>query len=192
MSDVAPANPLTVTAEQTFSEIERELGAGMVPRIFKLLGAQPELLAHLWGQFRLIILRGQLPRTLKEMIGLIVAVSTHCDYVKIVHMHSLSLQGIDQAALEAIVRGDYAPQQLSSLSREVLRFTALAVATRSSYPSPFGTSTVNWSTLRSQTGQTLATLNLSQEEKTEVLLAIAFFEQICTVANLLELDPAQP
>ncbi len=37
----------SLLAQQTFEQIEQELGAGMVPRIFKLLESQPMLLAHL-------------------------------------------------------------------------------------------------------------------------------------------------
>ncbi len=37
------------TARHTFTEIERELGVGMVPRILLLLEGQPTVLAHLWG-----------------------------------------------------------------------------------------------------------------------------------------------
>src|SRR5689334_4447231 len=92
------------SAQQIFDQIEQELGAGMVPRIFKLLEAYPDLLTHLWGQFRITILQGSLPRTLKEMAGLVVAVSTHCDYVQIIHMHSLTLQGVAKEALEALTR----------------------------------------------------------------------------------------
>lgn len=43
--------PEFASAQQTFAQIEQDLGAGMVPRIFKILEPQPLLLAHLWGQF---------------------------------------------------------------------------------------------------------------------------------------------
>ncbi len=90
------SNSGSIPASETFEQIERELGAGIVPRIFKLLESHPDLLNHLWGQFRTIVLQGSLPRILKEMLGLVVATATHCDYVKGVHLHSLSLQGVDK------------------------------------------------------------------------------------------------
>ena len=116
----------SLPARQTFEQIEQELGAGMVPRIFKLLEPQPVLLAHLWGQFRAIVLQGDLPRILKELLGLVVARATECEYVQVVHLHSLTLQGMDREALAAVNRGDYEAAELSNLTKAALRFAALA------------------------------------------------------------------
>jgi AhpD family alkylhydroperoxidase len=178
------------SAQETFHQIEQELGAGMVPRIFLLLEGQPEFLSHIWGQFRNLILQGSLPRTLKEMIGLVVATHTHCDYVQVVHMHSLTLQGVAKEALEALVKGDLQSEHMSSLTQEVLRFAALGVHTRSSYAG--ATAQGDWESLRGRTLDTFGNLNLSAGEKFEVLGTLALFEQICTMANLLALDPNQP
>lgn len=179
------------STQQTFEQIEQELGAGMVPRIFKLLEPQPELLAHLWGQFRAVILQGYLPRVLKELVGLVVATATHCDYVKVVHLHSLTLQGVDQQALDAVKQGDYDAEYISTTAKAALRFAALATATRAAYDSPVkGQGT--WQELRRQTAQALEETGLEEEEKFELAATVALFEQICTVANLLDLDPSQP
>lgn len=178
-------------AQQTFEQIEQELGAGIVPRIFKLLEPQPVLLAHLWGQFRAIVLQGYLPRVIKEMLGLVVATATHCEYVRVVHMHSLTLQGMDQKALEAVIRGEYGAKEISNVARAALQFAALATATRAAYDSSTeGQGT--WQELRQQTAQALEDTGLEEEEKFELVATVALFEQICTVANLLDLDPSQP
>ena len=181
----------SLLVQQTLEQIERELGAGMVPRIFQLLESQPMMLFHLWGQFRITILQGQLPRVLKEMIGLVVATATHCDYVKVVHLHSLSLQGMDEQALEAVQRGDYGAPEIGTVARNALRFTALATATRAAYAST-GESNFIWQELRQQTDQALEATGLEEEEKFEMVATVALFEQICSVANLLALDPSQP
>jgi len=180
-----------ITAQQTFDQIEQELGAGMVPRIFLLLESNPNLLFHIWGEFREIILRGSLPRTIKEMVGLLVAANTHCDYVKVVHMHSLTLQGVDVNALKAISEGDYMPGQLSSTAHAALRFGALMVATRAAHANPPGV-TPTWQELRQKSGEVLSSTNLTDGEKFELLATVAFFEQVCTIAVFLGLDPSQP
>lgn len=163
----------------------------MVPRIFLLLESNPELLFHIWGEFREVILRGSLPRTIKEMVGLLVAVNTHCDYVKVVHMHSLTLQGVDVNALKAISERDYTPGQLSSTAHAALRFGALMVGTRAAQANPPGVSPT-WQEMRQQSGEALAATNLGDGEKFELLATVAFFEQVCTIANFLGLDPNQP
>lgn len=177
--------------QQTFEQIEQELGAGMVPRIFQLLEPQPTILVHLWGQFRAIVLYGHLPRVLKEMVGLVVATATHCEYVQTVHLHSLSLQGMDKQALEAVKRGDYGAEAIGTVARNALRFAALATATRAAYTSS-NEGNGNWQELRQQTAEALENTDLEDEEKFEMVATVALFEQICTVANLLDLDPNQP
>lgn len=186
-TQVGEDKPL-IQVQDIFDQIEQELGAGMVPRIFRLLESQPELLAHIWGEFRLLILQGSLPRTIKEMVGLVVALTTHCEYVQVVHMHSLALQGIAQEALESLKLGDYTSNQFNSLSQDALRFGALAAATRSSY----GAADNKWEKLRQQTSETLATIKLNDSEKLELIGTVALFEQICSIANILGLDPSQP
>lgn len=178
-------------AQQTFEQIEQELGAGMVPRIFRLLEPYPVLLFHVWGQFRALILQGYLPRVLKEMVGMVVATATHCDYVRQVHLHSLSLQGIDTKALEAVNRGDYNAPEIGAVARNALRFAALAIATPTAYI-PHREGEATWQALRQRTAQALEDTGLEEEEKFELIATVALFEQICTVANLLGLDPSEP
>jgi hypothetical protein len=103
-------------------------------------------------------------------------------------MHSLTLQGIAREALEALTRADYSSLQFNSLSQNVLRFAALTVSTRSAY----GTGGSDWASMRLQTKLALSATGLSAHEKLELMATVALFEQICTVANLLELDPSQP
>lgn len=181
----------SLLAQQTFEQIEQELGAGMVPRIFKLLEPHPMVLAHLWGQFRAIVLQGHLPRVFKELVGLVVATATHCDYVRVVHLHSLTLQGVDNKALDAVKQGDYGAKEISTVARAALHFAALATATRAAYASP-AENQGTWQELRQQTAQALEDTGLEKEEKFELVATVALFEQICAVANLLALDPNQP
>ena len=175
-----------LSVQQIFNQIELELGAGLVPRIFRLLEVNPILLNHLWGQFRVLVLQGLLPRTLKEMIGIIVAVTTHCEYVRTIHLHSLSLQSVANEALKALAEGDYNSEQLSTQTRQVLRWAALAASTHAGYTGS------DWPSLRLETSQTLQTIGLDEDEIIELTATVGLFEELCTLANLLELDPSQP
>ena len=180
----------SAVAQQTFDQIEQELGAGMVPRIFKVLEPHPLLLVHIWGQFRAVVLQGRLPRVLKEMIGLVVAKATHCDYVRLVHLHRLSLQGVEPNVLEAVSQGNYEAVELSTMAQKALKLAALATAT--SVASGDGSDRSTWKELRQQTTDTLDTMYLGEEDKIELVATLALFEQLCTLANLLALDPTQP
>lgn len=91
---VDPATATDRRAQQAFAEIQQELGFGMVPNIFRSMGSNPALLETHWKKFRATILEGQLPRTVKEMIGVVVSDVHGSEYAKQVHMHSLSVQGV--------------------------------------------------------------------------------------------------
>ncbi|MGF1576144.1 MAG: carboxymuconolactone decarboxylase family protein [Cyanophyceae cyanobacterium] len=176
-----------MTPQDVFDQIEQELGAGMVPRIFRLLESRPTLLIHLWGQFRAIVLEGELPRVLKEMVGLVIASITHCAYVRVVHLHSLSLQGVDADLLQSLRAGDFQLSGVSNLTEQALRFTVMSASTRSAYGDPHV-----WPGMRQASLELLATMALEDSEKIELVATIALFEQVCSVANLLDLDPNQP
>jgi alkylhydroperoxidase family enzyme len=180
-------SPLTYSLhQQTLEQIEQEFGAGTVPQVFKLLKSQPALLNHLWGQFHALILQGNLPRTLKEMVGLVVATATHCDHIRLVLLQSLVQQHADQRALTAILQGRYETAAVSHATLAVLQFTSIAIAHRSAS----GVLTKSqWQLLHYKTQQALADTGLEEGEQLELVATIALFEQLCTVANLLRLEP---
>jgi alkylhydroperoxidase family enzyme len=176
----------THDAQVTLNEIEQELGVGMVPRIFRLLEGNPGLLQHIWGQFRLLVLGGELPRVLKESLGLVVATAARCEYVKAVHLHSLAIQGLAPAALEALRAGSFDAEPLSPTTRAALRFAVKATEMRQ------GGDAARWEVLRGEAARALGEASQDPGEQVELLATVALFEQICTVANVLGLDPAQP
>ena len=93
---VDPATATDPLARATFDEIQRELGFGMVPNLFRSMGANAPLLAANWAKFKATILQGRLPRTVKEMLGVVVSDVNRSEYAKQVHLHSLSVQGVQE------------------------------------------------------------------------------------------------
>ncbi len=93
--------------------------------------------------------------------------------------------------MDAVIRGDYGANEISALARSALQFAATATATRSAYAGPTESS-FTWQDLRQQSSHLLDSMPLEADEKLEMIATIALFEQICTVANLLALDPNQP
>jgi alkylhydroperoxidase/carboxymuconolactone decarboxylase family protein YurZ len=172
--------------QQTFEQIEQEFGVNAIPQIFKLLESQPALLTHLWGQFHTLVLQGDLPRVLKEMVGLVIATATHCDHLYVVLMQSLAQQHAEPQTLTAIAEGDYESAAVSHATLSVLRFTAMAIVNRTAG----GTlAKSKWQLLQQQTKQALDDTGLEEGEQLELVATIALFEQLCLVANLLQLDP---
>jgi uncharacterized peroxidase-related enzyme len=109
-------------ALKVFEEIEHELGFGIVPNVFRAMAENPVVLEANWQLFRSTVLTGRLPRMLKEMVGVVVSHVHDSSYARLVHLHSLGVQGVSSAALSALAEGDIEVAELSPTSVAVLRF----------------------------------------------------------------------
>jgi uncharacterized peroxidase-related enzyme len=110
-----------------YDEIRRELGFGMVPNLFKSMALNPAILRANWDKFRATVLQGLLPRTLKEMVGVLISQANGSEYARRVHLHGLSAMGMSDAVLQALV-ADYMSCPLPEREKQILRF-GLLVAT---------------------------------------------------------------
>ncbi len=102
---VDPARVTDPVVRAVYAEIERELGFGIVPNIFRAMGGQPAVLRATWDLFRATVLKGQLPRTVKEMVGIVVSAANNSEYALKVHLHSLGVQGVAEGTLAALAAG---------------------------------------------------------------------------------------
>ncbi len=102
---VDPAGVTDSVVRAVYAEIEQELGFGIVPNIFRAMGGQPAVLRATWDLFRATVLEGQLPRTVKEMVGIVVSSANNSEYALKVHMHSLGVQGVAEGTLAALATG---------------------------------------------------------------------------------------
>lgn len=148
-------------------EIVGELGFGVVPNLFAAADDNPEVRLALWKAFRHIVLRGKLPRTVKEMMGVIVSREAGSRYAAEVHLHALTLQGIEAPILEALSRGEV-PAGVPQKTLELLRFAHNAA--RSPYDA----------------GQRqLMGSALSGAEQREAVAVVALFRMVNTWTDLL-------
>ena len=108
-----------------YDEIRRELGFGIVPNIFKSMAICPSILRANWDKFRATILHGHFPRTLKEMIGVLISQHNGSEYAMRVHLHGLSAMGMSDEVLQALVR-DFENCPLPEREKAILRFGLLA------------------------------------------------------------------
>lgn len=112
-------------AKAVYDQIKAELGFGMVPNLFKSMGSNPAFLENSWNKFRNTILRGELPRTLKEMIGVAISQSNDSQYALKVHLHGLSALGMSEEVLQTLV-SDFEACPLPAREKAVIRFGLLA------------------------------------------------------------------
>lgn len=148
-------------------EIVDELGFGVVPNVFAAAEGNPEVQLALWKAFRHIVLRGKLPRTVKEMMGVIVSREAGSRYAAEVHLHALTLQGIEDPILAALARGEV-PAGVPQKTLELLRFAYNAAR------SPHDPS-----------GRQLLGSGLSEAEQREAVAVVALFRMVNTWTDLL-------
>lgn len=112
-------------ARAVYDDIIRELGFGIVPNLFKSMALSPAVLEANWKKFRVTILQGDVPRTLKEMIGIAISQANHSSYALQVHLHGLSALGISEEVLRMLVH-DFESCPLPGREKAAIRFGLLA------------------------------------------------------------------
>ena len=121
----------------------------------------------LWTAFRHIVLRGKLPRTVKEMMGVIVSREAGSRYAAEVHLHALTLQGIEAPILAALARGEV-PAGVPQKTLLLLRFAHNAA--RNPYD---------------PAQRQLMGSSLSEAEQLEAVAVVALFRMVNTWTDLL-------
>lgn len=158
-----------------YEEIIAELGFGIVPNLFKSMAINPNFLETSWHKFRSTILQGDVPRTIKEMIGIAISQANGSQYALKVHLHGLSALGISEVVLQTLV-SDFANCPLPEREKAVISFGLIA-ATK-----PQELSSVDY--------QNLEDLGLDQSEIFELIATANLFTEVnqYTDAIALEID----
>jgi uncharacterized peroxidase-related enzyme len=162
--------------QQTFREIEQELGFGIVPNIFRSMASHPALLAANWQKFKATILEGQLPRSLKEMLGVTVSHVNGSQYAKAVHLHSLSVQGVHDLWLQQLLADELDADTLPETVQAMVLFARKAARRASAV----GMDDI----------QALRDAGLSDSEIFEVIATVDLFQSVNTYTDLagIEID----
>ncbi|MCA9540456.1 MAG: peroxidase-related enzyme [Myxococcales bacterium] len=118
---IEEARPGNDRVAVVFDQIRRELGFGMVPNLFRSMAPRPAFLEAQWALFRGTVLVGGLPRTLKEMVGILISQANDSRYALMVHLHSLSALGISEEVLKLLVE-DFENCPLPAREKAALAF----------------------------------------------------------------------
>jgi uncharacterized peroxidase-related enzyme len=161
------------TVAAVYAEIRRELGFGIVPNLFRSMAIKPAILHANWNKFRATILHGLLPRTLKEMVGVLISQANGSEYAMRVHLHSLSALGMSEAVLHALV-ADYMSCPLPEREKEILRF-GLLVAT-----DPLSITDADYAALRNH--------QLSETEIFEIVATADLFSAVNAYTDAIKLE----
>ena len=162
-------------AKAVYTQIKEELGFGIVPNLFKSMAINPDFLETSWEKFRGTILQGELPRTLKEMVGVAISQSNNSQYALKVHLHGLSALGMSEEVLGLLV-SDFEACPLPKREKAVIHFGLLAGT------NPHDLTESDYQSLRDQ--------GLDEIEIFEIIATANLFTQVnqYTDAIALEID----
>lgn len=170
IQEEAATDPLLL---QIYDEIRRELGFGMVPNLFKSMAVRPDLLQSHWAKFRATVLQGRLPRTLKEMIGVVISHANQSEYAMRVHLHGLSAMGVTDAVLSSLIH-DREQCPLPEREKAILQFGLLAAT------DPLGLRDEDFAVLRQH--------DLSDAEIFEIIATADLFVSINTYTDSADVE----
>ena len=156
-----------------YEEIQVELGFGIVPNLFKSMTINPGILEANWKKFRSTILKGDVPRTLKEMLGIAISQFNSSPYALNVHLHGLSSLGMSEEVLRTLV-SDFAACPLPEREKAVISF-GLKAATEPH-------------TLTSKDYQHLYDLGLDNSEIFEIVATADLFTSINKYTDSISLE----
>lgn len=168
---VDPATVADPVVRAVFGEIERELGFGIVPNLFRAMAIQPAVLRATWDLFRATVLEGELPRTIKEMVGIVVSAANHSEYALQVHMHSLGVQGVAKGTLDALAVGGDEAQGLAPGVQAIVR-----LAHKAAHEGPLTVTEDDIAVVYAE--------GVTQEELAEVFAAIDLFRYVNSFTDL--------
>lgn len=156
-----------------YEEISAELGFGIVPNLFKSMAIHPGFLEASWAKFRSIILAGDMPRTLKEMIGVAISQANQSEYALKVHLHGLSVLGISEEVLNSLMT-DFENCPLPGREKAVIRFGLQAATDPQS--------------ITHQDYQNLQGYGLTHSEIFEIVATANLFTQINQYTDAIDLE----
>jgi uncharacterized peroxidase-related enzyme len=156
-----------------YDEILAELGFGIVPNVFKSMAVNPDLLEANWKKFRATILQGDVPRTLKEMVGVAISQANNSPYALNVHLHGLSALGMSEEILRTLV-SDFVACPLPEREKAVITFGLIAAT--------------NPQNLTVTDYQHLYELGLDQSEIFEIVATADLFTSINRYTDTISLE----
>lgn len=101
-----------------YGEIRARLGLGEVPCVFRAMAAvSHDVLVQNWTAFRHTVLEGGLPRTVKQMVALVVAREQGCSYGIALFSQVLAQLGVELPVVESLAEHGDCPDFPQGLRR---------------------------------------------------------------------------
>lgn len=90
---------------------------------FTAQSRRPDILETTWGLVKGLLLQGELPPTLKQMIILRISTDNDCGYCRVIHTNALKAMGVPAEVIDSLTT-DVSPAKLPPTQRAIVEFAA--------------------------------------------------------------------
>lgn len=99
------ASEATATTEvaDILVDFRKRMGFPEAPNFIKAQSASPSVMRGTWGLVQNVLVDGNLPRSLKEMIFVAISMDRKCSYCEAAHVACCRMLGVDEETIEQLV-----------------------------------------------------------------------------------------
>ncbi len=126
---------------------------------FTSISKRPDILAACWGFAKSIILQGQVPATVKQMIAVKISTANQCEYCSVIYSRALRAMGVKPEVIDCVTN-DLSLSRVPPSQRAILQFALKA--------------SKHQQNLTDEDFQALYDFGLSQGEVMEILLVAGY------------------
>lgn len=123
MGTIAPLEPADASPEirEVYRDFQRRMGFPAPPNFIKTQGHSLAVARGTWGLVQNVLVGGELPRTLKEMMFTAISQDRACRYCEAAHLACCRMLGIDEESIDRLLSNldSLAPER----TRDIIRFS---------------------------------------------------------------------
>jgi uncharacterized peroxidase-related enzyme len=158
-----------------YVDFQRKMGFPEAPNFIKAQGHSADVVRGTWGLVEHVLVRGALPRSLKEMMFVAISKDRDCRYCEAAHLACCRLLGVDPATMNDLVTDLESVQPLKT--RDLLKFAVKCAR------DPQSVGEADFATLRNH--------GLSQPEIVEAIAMSALAVYANTIADATGVETDQ-
>ena len=157
---------------EVFADFRSRMGFPVAPNFILAQGGSPSVVRGTWGVVRHVLVEGELPRSLKEMMFVAISMDRGCKYCESAHLACCRMLGVDEGTLATLVQS--IDEMMPEKSRDIIQFGIKCAR------APQSLSDDDFEKLRAH--------GLSDSQTTEVIAMSALAVYATTMADAMQLD----
>ena len=113
--------PAPPDVQAIYDDFKSAAGVATMPSVMRIMGPHPHVLQAFSQVTKHLMIAGELPPTVKDMICVVASACNGSEYCLNAHMNSLAARGVARDVIEALV-GDFETADLATATKRILAF----------------------------------------------------------------------